>query len=226
MHAYKLLRSQDYPTSGGLLLTQSVRRMEEGLVGYQALRRNGNSELRILRKKMIVNAPMGTEWYLIKTPFDEDRIRCMIRIYASHREAAVPEDMIGIGNGHLRGTMVGDESRVGSMHAMIMMAEEGGDDRSFDETCVACDMTYDGRCVYLYAVRVVLYPVLTEARSSCLAEEVLPVDTIGARSRRCKRLKLPIILDSPIPMCCFRSYDASRSWQLRAAVNKAPPLHS
>ena len=72
--------------------------------------------------------------------------------------------------------------------------------------------------MYMYAVGVVLYPVLTEDRSSCLAEEVLPADTIGARSRRRKRLKLPIILDSPIPTC--RSYDARRSWQLRAAVHK------
>ena len=150
MHAYKLPRSQDYLTSGGLLQTQSVRRMEEGLVGYQVLRRNGNSELRILRKKMTVNAPMGTEWYLKKTPFDEDRIRCMTRIYASHREAAVPEDMIGIGSGHLRGTMVDGENRVGSIYATIMVAGEGGDDRSFDGTCVACVMTYEGRmCVYV-----------------------------------------------------------------------------
>ena len=45
----------------------------------------------------------------------------------------------------------------------------------------------------------VIYPVLTEDRSSYLAEEVLLADTIGTRSRRRKRLKLPIILDSPIP---------------------------
>ena len=220
MHTYKLHRSQDYPTSGGLLLTQSVRRMEEALVGYQVLRRNDNSELRILRKKMIVNVPMATEWYLTKTPFDEDRIRCMIRIYAGHREAAVLEDRIGIGSGHLRGTMVDGESRVGTMYATIMVAEEGGDDRSFDEICAACVMTYEGRCVYMYAVEVVSYPVIAGDRSSCLAEEVLPADIIGVSSRRHKRVELPITLNSLILMCCFHSYNARRSWQLRAAVNK------
>lgn len=132
--------------------------MEEALVGYQVLRKSGNSELRILRKKMIVNAPMATEWYLTKTPSDEDRTRCMISIYASHREAAVLEDMIDIESAHLLATILDGESRVGSTHATIMMAEEGGDDRNFDEICVACVMTYEGRCVHMYAVGVVLYP--------------------------------------------------------------------
>ena len=189
-------------------------------MGYQVLRRNGNSELRILRKKMIVDALMATEWYLTKTPFDGDRIRCMVRIYASHREAAVPEDRIGIGTGLLRGTMVDGESRVGSTHAMIMVTEKGGDDRSFDETCAACVMTYERQCVYMYAVEVVLYPVIAGDRSSCLAEEVPPADIIGTRSRKYKRLELPITLHSLILLSCFRSYGARRSWQLRAAVNK------
>lgn len=81
-------------------------------------------------------------------------------------------------------------------------------------------MTYEGRCVYMYAVEVVLYPVIAGDRSSCLAEVVLPADIKGTRSRRHKRLELPIILNSLILLCCFRSYDARRSWQLRAAVNK------
>ena len=149
LHAYKLPRSQDFPTSGGLLQIQSVRKMGEGLVGYQVLRRSGSSELPIPKKMMSVNAPMATEWYLTKTPFDGDRTRCMIRIHANHQEAAVPEDMTGIESEHLRGTMGDGESRVESTHATIMVAEEGGDDRSFNEIQVACIMTYEGRCVYV-----------------------------------------------------------------------------
>ena len=159
MHAYKLPRSQDFPTSGGLLQTQSARRMEEGLVGCQVLRRSGNSELRIPKKMMTVNAPMATEWYLTKMPFDEDRTRFMIRSYANHREAAVREDVTGIESEHLRGIMDDGESRVGSTHATIMAAEKGGDDRSFDEIQVACIMTYEGRCVYTYGAGVVVIPV-------------------------------------------------------------------
>ena len=133
MHAYKLPRFQDSPTSGGLLQTQNVRRMEEGLVGCLVLRRSGNSELRIPKKMMTVNAPVATEWYSTKMPFGEDRTRCMIRSYPDHREAAVLEDMIGIGSELLRGTTEDGESRVGSTYATIMAAEEGGDDRSVDE---------------------------------------------------------------------------------------------
>ena len=128
MHAYKLPRFQDFPTSGGLLQIQSARKMEEGLVGYQVLRKSGNSELQILKRMMTVNAPMATEWYLTKMPFDEDRTRCMIRSYASRREAAVRKDMTSIESGHLHGKMEDGESRVGSTHAMIMVVEEGGHD--------------------------------------------------------------------------------------------------
>ena len=77
---------------------------------------------------MTVNAPMATEWYLTKMPFDEDRTRFMIRSYANHREAAVREDVTGIESEHLRGIMEDGESRVGSTHATIMAAEKGGDD--------------------------------------------------------------------------------------------------
>lgn len=182
MHAYKLSRSQDYLTSGGLLQTQSVRRVEEASVEYQVLRKSGNSELRILRKKMIINAPMATEWYLTKTPFDEDRTRCMIRIYASYPEAAVLEDMIGIESGHLHGITVGGESTVGSTHATIMVAEEGGDDLSFDEICVVCIMIYERRRVHMYAVGAVLYPGYCRRSVIVPCRRVLPVDTIGVRS--------------------------------------------
>ena len=101
--------------------------MEEGLVGYQVLRKSGNSELRILKKMMTVNVPMATEWYLTKMPFDEDRTRCMIRSYANRREAAVRKDMTGIESEHLHSTVEDGESRVGSTYAMIMVVEEGGD---------------------------------------------------------------------------------------------------
>ena len=181
MHAYKLPRSQDYPTSGGLLQTQSARRMEEASVVYQFLRRSGNSELRILRKRMIVNAPMAMEWYLTKMLFDEDRTRCMIRIYASYPEAAVLEDMIGTESGRLHGTTVGGGSTVGSTHATIMVAEEGGDDRSFNEIRVVCVMTYERRCVHMYAVGAVLYPGYCRRLVIVPCRRVLPVDTIGAR---------------------------------------------
>lgn len=73
----------------------------------------------------------------------------MIRNYANHREAAVPEERTGIENEHLRGTMGDGESRVGSTHATIMAAEEGGDHRSFDGNRMACIMTYEGRYVYV-----------------------------------------------------------------------------
>ena len=128
-------------------------------MGYQVLRRNGNSELRIPKKMMTVNAPMATEWYLTKMLFGEDRIKCMIKNYANRREAAVREEMTGIENEHLRGTMEDGGSRVGSTHATIMAAEEGGDDRSFDGIPMACIMSYEGQYVYMYAVRVVGIPV-------------------------------------------------------------------
>lgn len=77
---------------------------------------------------MTVNAPMATEWYLTKMPFDEDRTRCIIRSYANRREAAVREDMTGIESEHLHGTMEDGESRVRSMHTMTMVVEGGGED--------------------------------------------------------------------------------------------------
>ena len=105
----------------------------------------------------------------------------MIRIYASYPEAAVLEDMIGTESGLLHGTTVGGENTVGNTHATITVAEEGGDDRSFNENCVVCVMTYERRCVHMYAVGAVLYPGYCRRSVIVPCRRFLPVDTIGAR---------------------------------------------
>lgn len=51
----------------------------------------------------------------------------MIRNYANHQEAAVRENRTGIESEPLHGTMEDGGSGVGSMHAMTMVVEEGGD---------------------------------------------------------------------------------------------------
>ncbi len=188
-------------------------------MGYQVLRRSGNSELRIPKKMMTVNDPMATEWYLTKTPFDEDRTKCMIRSYANHQEAAVPEDMTGIESEHLRRTTEDGESRVESTHAMIMAAGEDGDDRSF-EIQVACIITYERRCVYVrcrggsytHSLKEIVHRTLQKRYFQSISQELESEDV------KCQ--SFPIILYSPIPMIYFRSYHTRRSWQLRPVVNK------